>query len=113
MKEAPKVPAKEEATDTVFLSLDSEPLPAYPETKAECYARYRKAIDSLADQYWPHNMLLVSHQKCVEEAVGWGGKEGEMEAEYCAHVQLSRTSQESHSWAWKEDCGVYAYDSLS
>lgn len=110
MTATPEVPAVEDATGTVFLSIDSQALPSYPETRMDCHARYRAALDTLADKYWPHNLLLVTHQACVQEAVAWGGQEGEVEAVYCAHVQLSRTSKSSHNWQWRGDGGVYKYD---
>ena len=112
MTSTPAVPATEEAENTVFLSLDSEPLPKFPETREECYARYRCAVDSVADHYWPDNVLMVTHQGCVQEAVNWGGKMEDVEATYCSHVELSRTSKEDHIWVWREDCGIFTYDKL-
>ena len=88
MTTTPQVPATQDTADTVFLSLDLEPLPVCPETRQASRARYRAALDHLADQYWPQTLLLVTHQGCVEEAFKWGGQE----AEYCAHVHLSRTT---------------------
>lgn len=108
----PEVPVIQDVEDTVFLSLDSEPLPSFPEQIKACYVRYRHALDSLADKYWPQNLLLVTHQNCVQEAVQWGGKELDVEAEYCAHVQLSRTSNHNHNWVWRQDAGVYTYDTV-
>ena len=113
MNETPSVPALEEARpETVFLSIDSAPLPAFPETREVCYARYRKALDTLADQYWPQNLLLVTHQGCVQEALGWGGKLDDYEATYWAHVQLRRTTKGHYNWRWEGDRGVYAYEKL-
>lgn len=112
MTDTPAVPALQDATDTTILSLDSEPLPDYPEKRSDCSVRYRRALDTLADKYWPRTLLLVTHQICVQEAVCWGGKQGEFEAEYCAHVQLSRNSRDTHNWTWQGDTGIYAYDTL-
>lgn len=112
MSGTPQTPATQDATDTTFLSIDAEPLPNFPESRQECHARYRAALDSLADRYWPQQLLLVTHQACVQEAVRWGGKDDDVEADYCAHVQLMRTSKHSHDWQWVEDCGVYRYDPI-
>lgn len=112
MMSPPSVPVLDDAEGTVVLSLDSDPLPNFPETREQCFRRYRQAVDSLADKYWPQNLLLVTHQYCVQEAMAWGGKTEDVEATYCAHVQLSRTSKENHKWVWREDKGVYAYDTV-
>lgn len=108
----PQVPAIQDAPGTTFLSQDSEPLPSFPETISECHARYRTALDKLADHYFPQTLLLVTHQACVQEAVRWGGKEEDVEAVYCAHVELSRTSKDSHDWKWEADGGIYEYDTV-
>ena len=110
MTGTPQVPALQDATETIFLSQDPTPFPQFPETLSECHARYRAALDSLADLYWPRTILLVTHQACVQEAARWGGKEEDVEAVYCAHVQLGRTSKESHDWKWEGDGGIYVYD---
>lgn len=112
MTATPQLPAMQEIMDTVFLSIDSEPLPPFPETRTTCHARYKAALDKLADQFWPQTLLLVTHQACVQESVGWGGKEGDVEAVYCAHVELSRSSKDGHDWKWKGDGGIYKYDVL-
>ena len=112
MKETPKVPALNDAKETVFLSVDSEPLPKFPESRGECHARYRQALDTIADSYWPQNLLLLTHQACVQEAVNWGGENRDVEAVYCAHVQLSRCSKDSHKWTFREEHGIYTYDTI-
>lgn len=112
MSAIPQVPATKDAKDTVFLSLDTEPLPEFPETRTECITRYKRALDSLADKYWPQTLLLVTHQLCVQEAANWGGKEMDVEAVYCAHVELSRDKLQQYNWTWKEDCGIFTYDSV-
>lgn len=112
MEGPPDVPAMEDAGGINILSLGNEAFPEFPETKSKCFARYRHAVDSIADKYWPQSVLMVTHQTCVEQAVKWGGKEDEVEATYCAHVELSRRSKDSHDWTWREDKGVYIYDSV-
>ena len=112
MTETPAVPATEDVEDTVFLSLDSSPLPPFPEERNACYTRYKQALDMLADQFWPQNLLLVTHQGCVQEAVRWGGRQIDVEAIYCAHVHLSRTSQHNYNWVWREDAGIYTYETI-
>jgi broad specificity phosphatase PhoE len=110
MQETPQLPALQDAAGTVFLSQDPKPLPHFPESKEDCYSRYRAALDELADQYWPKTLLLVTHQGCVQEAVGWGGKKDDVEAVYCAHVELSRTGKQSRDWTWRGDKGIFKYD---
>lgn len=112
MKDTPQVPALDDAKETIFLSVDSEPLPKFPESRAECRARYRRALDNLADRHWPQNLLLVTHQACVEKAVTWGGEDREVEAVYCAHVQLSRRSKDTHNWTFREEKGIYNYENI-
>ena len=112
MRETPSIPALQECSETVFLTVDSRPLPNFPESRAECHIRYRQALDTIADQYWPQNLLLVTHQACVQEAVKWGGQDRDIEAVYCAHVQLSRCSKDHHKWTFREDQGIYTYDTI-
>ncbi len=112
MREKPNIPALQDAKDTTFLSVDPEPLPTFPESRAECHARYRRALDTIADRLWPHNLLLVTHQACVQEAVKWGGENRDVEAVYCAHVQLSRRNKESHNWTFREEQGVFTYETV-
>ena len=112
MNGPPAVPALEDAPDINVLSLGNEDFPDFPETKSHCLVRYRDAINVIADLYWPQSVLVVTHQTCVEEAVKWGGREDEVEASYAAHVQLSRRSRDHHNWKWREDKGVYVYDTL-
>ena len=112
MRESPKVPALHDAQETMFLSVDPDPLPKFPESREQCHTRYRQALDTIADRYWPQNLLLLTHQACVQEAVKWGGQDRDVEAVYCAHVQLSRKSKDSHSWTFREDQGIFTYETV-
>lgn len=92
--------------------MGNEDFPSFPEKKADCVIRYRDAVDAIADKYWPLNVLVVTHQTCVEEAAKWGGRKEDVEACYAAHVELSRTSRDGHDWKWCDDKGVYTYDAI-
>ena len=113
IEEAPLVPCKEDAKDLNILSFDSSPQPKFPETPTECKQRYLCAMNTLADKHWPKNMLLVSHEVCVREAVGWGGCKDDVEAIYCGQVELSRTDKDSNEWKLESYQGVFKYDVLS
>ena len=110
MEESPSVPHKEDAKELNILSFDSSPLPKFPETLTECKQRYLSALNTLADEHWPKNLLLVSHEVCVREAVGWGGCKDDVEATYCGQVELSRSDESSHDWKLEGYQGVFKYD---
>lgn len=110
MTDSPLVPCKEDIVDLKILTFDSSPLPKFPETIKECKERYLLALNTLADEHWPKTLLLVTHEVCVREAVGWGGSSDEVEATYCGQVELARTNRGVHDWKLKSYDGVYTYD---
>ena len=66
----------------------------------------------LADQHWPDNLLLVTHEYGVMQAMALGGCRDQVEATYCGHVELSRTDGREHSWKIEGYVGVYKYDNI-
>ena len=74
--------------------------------------RYIEEFKRLADHHWPDNLIMVTHECAVMQAMVLGGCMDDVEATYCGHVELSRTSRENHQWKLEQYCGVYKYDQL-
>ena len=74
------------------------------------FCRYSAVFKKLADQHWPDNLLLVTHEYGVIEAMAFGGCRDDVEAAYCGYVELSRTDSSEHSWTIEGYSDVYKYD---
>ena len=46
------------------------------------------------------------------QAMVLGGCRDNVEATYCGHVELSRTTEREHSWKIEGYVGVYKYDNI-
>ena len=109
------------------IEYDKDPLPSYPEAldqsisryynhsiaAAFIYYRYKVAVQKIADEYYPDNIVLVTHQYGVETAILLGMRESksEYEASYCGNVELVREGRDGQ-WNAVSKYGVYEYDSL-
>ena len=110
---SPAVPAMDDLKDLQILSFDHTPLPNFPENNASVNARYRDAVNELADRHWPDSVLMVTHEICVREAYGWSAdSKEEVEATYCGHVELARKEKGSRNWRICSYQGVYKYDNI-
>ena len=71
--------------------------------------RYVPTFNDLADQYWPHNIIVVTHGCGVIEAVNLApqAKQGPVCVYYCGHVELSRESRENHAWTMASHKDVF------
>ncbi len=67
-------------------------------------------FQELAAHHWPNNLLLVTHEYGVMQAMFLGGCRDDVEATYCGHVELSRASRTDYQWTIEQYCGVYKYD---
>ena len=74
--------------------------------------RYEKEFKRLANLHWPDNLLLMTHEYGVMQAMAVGGCEDDVEAEYCGSVQLSRNDLTQNQWTLDQYYGVYRYDKL-
>lgn len=106
----PAVPAMDDITHLNVLTFDPTPLPAYPETSDLVNKRYRTVVNELSDRHWPTNVLFVSHEICVREALKWGGCEDDVEATYCGHVELERREKDSYDWSLCSYEGVFKFE---
>lgn len=102
----------EDITELSILSFDPTPLPNYPEKLSDANKRYLAALNTLSDKHWPKTILLVTHETCVRQAMGWGGSRDDFEATYCGLVELSREQQGGYSWKLEGYDRVYKYDVL-
>ena len=81
--------------------------------------RYSKVIPEIADQYWPENLVLVTHQHGVEQAIALalglhttGDFEvGDFEVMYCGNVEMSRNGKEK-PWKLVSTNKIFEYDKL-
>ena len=76
--------------------------------------RYRVAIKNIADEYYPDNLVLVTHQYGVEQAltVGLGLKHPLMyEVVYCGSVELVREGRDG-PWRVVSKDRIYQYDNV-
>ena len=75
------------------------------------FYRFIPAFEDLADQYWPHNLVIVTHGYGVMKAISLGMGEIHRRPgvyiDYCGHVELTRTRKERSSWMIKHLGGVY------
>ena len=78
----------------------------------DSHCRYDAEFKRLADLHWPHNLLLVTHEYGVKQAMAMGGCGEEVEATYCGSVQLSRTELSHQLWTIEQYHGVFKYDTL-
>lgn len=73
--------------------------------------RYRVAIKSIADEHYPDNLILVTHQYGVEQAltVGFGLEHSLMyEVVYCGSVELVREERDG-PWRVVSKDRIYQY----
>ena len=71
-------------------------LPTYPENYQMCCERQIQALHTLADRYWPHSIVLVTHGYAVSETFRYACPERGDDvwgADYCAYVKLCRSSK--------------------
>jgi hypothetical protein len=69
-------------------------------------------IQELADKYYPENILLLTHQYGVEQALCLGLDPDHLlsyEVVYCGCVELIRSNKDS-SWKIHNKYGIYQYD---
>ena len=73
--------------------------------------RYQKAIIDLADEHWPSDIVLVTHQYGVEQALVVGGKQDDhlYEVTYCGNVELIR-DEKGGPWSIDSTDKIYKYD---
>lgn len=79
-------------------------------------SRFIPAYCSLADEYWPHNVVIVTHGYGVLQALA-AGKLGKVHrrgagawVDYCGHVELSRTEKDSHEWTMEDHEEIVIYE---
>ena len=76
------------------------------------FSRYNQTLRTLADKHWPHNLLVVTHEYGVIEAMALGRAKGEYEASYCGYVELCRSEEEREVWAVDHYVDVFQYESF-
>lgn len=66
----------------------------------ECIRAYRieKELQSLADRYYPQNIVVVSHGYGVAQAIGMCRGKNYGMADFCGCVELCRTCKRSSEW---------------
>lgn len=71
--------------------------------------RYVPTFNDLADQYWPRNIIVVTHGYGVIEAVNLAPKANQRRVcvYYCGHVELSRETRENHAWTMESHKDVF------
>ena len=52
----------------------------------------------LANDFWPKNLVIVTHGYGVSQAVAMGGEWKKGFGGYCAFAELTRTSRDSSKW---------------
>lgn len=74
-----------------------------------CAYRYVPTFNELADQYWPHNIIVVTHGYGVIEAVNLAPQANQRRVcvYYCGHVELSRETKENHAWMMESHKDVF------
>ena len=73
------------------------------------YCRFSPAYSRLAEIYWPHNIVIVTHGYGVQEAVVKGGGSGNTWINYCGYVELCRSSRGSEEWTISEHGSIDDY----
>ena len=70
-------------------------------------------MSAIANEYYPDNLLLVTHQYGVEQAMGvaLGKKFIEYEVAYCGNVELTRRSKDD-PWGLVSHQELYKYDTV-
>ncbi|XP_019855017.1 PREDICTED: uncharacterized protein LOC100637194 isoform X1 [Amphimedon queenslandica] len=115
MIKTPSVPSESNISnyDINVIEFDTKPLPKYPETIDESIARYKAAIQEIADEYYPNNVVLVTHQYGVETSMllDTGGNNAVYEASYCGNVELIREGRDGE-WKYASKDRVYKYDNV-
>ena len=73
--------------------------------------RCRIAIQELADRHWPDNLVLVTHQYGVNQALVVGGRKDTYmyEVAYCGNVELCRENR-TGKWRIGTTNKIYKYD---
>ena len=75
--------------------------------------RFRTGVQDIADEFYPDNLVLVTHQYGVERALllGLEDSKSSFEAAYCGNVELVREGRDG-KWKLASKSGVYEYDQL-
>ena len=60
--------------------------------------RFRPAYVSLANSFWPRNVVIVTHGYGVQQAVIMGGGSSNAFTDYCGFVELTRTGKDCSEW---------------
>ena len=61
-------------------------------------SRFRPEFSRLANAFWPHNIVIVTHGVGVQEAILKGGKSKSVFVDYCGYVELTRSGKDSEKW---------------
>ena len=74
--------------------------------------RFIPAYQKLAEDYWPHNIVIVTHGYGVMQAVSLPGNKqyNVIDVDYCGHVEVSRQVKGTDVWTLEQCAGVYLMD---
>lgn len=62
------------------------------------FFRFSPAYSRLADEFWPHNIVIVTHGYGVDEAIKKGGGSNTFYVDYCNYVELTRSEKNRDHW---------------
>jgi len=108
----PEVPASDVAQYGIkIMNQDESELPKYPERTREGLQRFLPAFNDLADQHWPHNIVVVTHGYGVSQSLRLSPEERHRSravwVDYCGHIEFSRESKECHTWRIEQHKDIF------